>query len=438
MTLAPNERAAIAAEIDRSFDRQLDVTSEFVAIPSTRGAEWPAQDFMADQLRRRGYVVDDWKIAMDDLQGLPDVGVISHDFSRARTVVGTLQPDRELGRSLILQGHCDVVPAGPADMWHTPPFRPEVIDGWLHGRGAADMKAGTIAALFAIEAVRNAGYELKGRVHLQSVIEEESTGVGALSALQRGYRADCAVLPEPSAQCLSDICLGVIWFRLRVRGRPTHVSHAGEGFNAIKATMEMIRALEGLERDWNERAKSDPVYGAVTHPLNFNPGIIQGGDWASSVPAWCDLDCRIGLLPDWSVAEAQREIEACIAKAASAMPFLAENPPEIVWSGYLSHGYVMSDRPDILDVLRQAHAASTDKPLDRRIATSLNDARFYDRYFGIPAFCYGPLGERIHGFNERVNLQSLRETTKALAFFAADWCGIEARAGMRAPGQPSC
>lgn len=424
MTLSQTERTAIAAEIDKAFDRQVEATSRLVAIPSTRGAEWPAQDFMADQLRARGYAVDDWQIAMGDLEGLPDVGVIAHDFSRARTVVGTLKPAEETGRSLILQGHCDVVPAGPLDMWETPPYRPQIIDGWLHGRGAADMKAGTMAALFAVDAIRAAGYTLKGRVHVQSVIEEESTGVGALSALQRGYRADCAVLPEPSGQCLSDVCLGVIWFRLKVRGRPTHVSHAGEGFNAIKAMMEMVRALEGLEREWNERAKGDPIYGAVIHPLNFNPGIIQGGDWASSVPAWCDLDCRIGLLPGWSVAECQREIEACVAKAAAAIPFLAANPPEVVWSGYLSHGYIMTDRPDIIATLQAAHAASTDKPLGRRIATSLNDARFYDRYFGIPAFCYGPVGERIHGFNERVDLQSLRETTKALAFFTADWCGI--------------
>lgn len=424
MALSQTERTAIAAEIDKAFDRQVEATGRLVAIPSTRGAESPAQDFMADQLRARGYVVDDWQIAMGDLEGLPDVGVIAHDFSRARTVVGTLRPAEETGRSLILQGHCDVVPAGPLDMWDTPPYRPQVIDGWLHGRGAADMKAGTMAALFAVDAIRAAGYTLKGRVHFQSVIEEESTGVGALSALQRGYRADCAVLPEPSGQCLSDVCLGVIWFRLKVRGRPTHVSHAGEGFNAIKAMMEMVRALEGLEREWNARAKGDPIYGAVTHPLNFNPGIIQGGDWASSVPAWCDLDCRIGLLPGWSVAECQREIEACVAKAAAAIPFLAANPPEVVWSGYLSHGYVMSDRPDIVATLQAAHAASTDKPLGRRIATSLNDARFYDRYFGIPAFCYGPVGERIHGFNERVDLTSLRETTKALAFFTADWCGI--------------
>jgi acetylornithine deacetylase len=425
MALAQNDRDAIAAAVDRAFDDQVEATRRLVEIPSTRGAEWPAQDFMAGQLRSRGYVMDDWSIVMEDLQGLPDVGVITHDFSRARTVVGTLQPAQEEGRSLILQGHCDVVPTGPLRMWTTPPFQPEIKDGWLHGRGAADMKSGTMAALYAVDAIRNAGYRLKGRLHFQSVIEEESTGVGALSALQRGYRADCALLPEPSGQTFSDVCLGVIWFRIKVSGEPTHVARAGEGFNAIKAAAEMIRAPEGLEREWNRRAADHPIYGAVTHPLNFNPGIIHGGDWASSVPAWCDLDCRIGLLPEWRVEDCQREIVDCINKAAAEIPFLANNPPEVEWSGYLSHGYVMRDRPEVRATMEDAHKAVTGQPMGRRLATALNDARFYDRYFDIPAFCYGPVGERIHGFNERVNLASLRETTKAIAFFVAQWCGIE-------------
>jgi acetylornithine deacetylase len=419
-------RGLIANRVDAAFDEQLDTTCQFVSVPSTRGAEAPAQDLMADLLRARGYTVDDWRIDLADLRDLPDMGVIEHDFSRARTVVGTLVPASGGGRSLILQGHCDVVPAGPLGFWDSPPYAPHVKDGWLYGRGAADMKGGTIAALYAVEAVRAAGFRLRGRLHFQSVIEEESTGAGALSALQRGYRADCALLPEPTGQALSDVCLGVIWFRVGVKGRPTHVARAGEGFNAIKAACKIIGALEGLERDWNARAASDPIYGAVQHPINFNPGLVRGGDWASSVPAWCDLDCRIALLPDWSVTACQREIEGCIAAAAQADADLANNPPEVMWSGFLSHGYVMRDAPEARDVLTRAHAASTGKPLGRRLSTALNDARFYDRHYGIPAFCYGPAGADVHGFNERVDLASLRDTTKALAFFVADWCGVEA------------
>src|SRR4030081_2123203 len=99
--------------IDDNFDAQLATTRDFVAIPSTRGAEGPCQDMIGDLLRARGYEVDDWHINVDDLRGLRGFGPIAHDFSKARTVVGTYRPSSTAGKSLILQGHCDVVSTGP-------------------------------------------------------------------------------------------------------------------------------------------------------------------------------------------------------------------------------------------------------------------------------------------------------------------------------------
>ena len=160
--------------VDAGFDAQLATTKEFVAIPSTRGAEGPCQDMIGDLLRQRGYEVDDWHINVDDLKDLRGFGPIEHDFSKARTVVGTYRPTNNAGRSLILQGHCDVVPVGPLDMWETPPFSPVIKDGKMYGRGACDMKSGTIGALYALDAIKAAGFKPTARIHFQSVIEEES------------------------------------------------------------------------------------------------------------------------------------------------------------------------------------------------------------------------------------------------------------------------
>ncbi len=421
----PALASRILGAVDAHFDAQIETTLRLSAIPSTRGAESPAQDMIAGLLHERGYAVDDWKIDPEALRHMPDFGPVEHDFSRARTVVGTLHPARAAGHSLILQGHCDVVPAGPPDMWETPPFAPVVRDGWIHGRGAGDMKSGTIAALYAVEAIRDAGLRLTGRLHFQSVIEEESTGLGALSTLQRGYRADCALLPEPTGQQMGRVCVGVIWFRLKVRGEPVHVSHAGEGANAIKAAYRLIAALEGLERAWNGRAATDRYFAEVPRPINFNPGIIKGGDWASSVPAWCDVDCRIAILPGWPVDACRAEIAACVAAAARQDPFLANHPPEIVWSGFLSHGYALEDGAAPRAAMAAAHRAVTGQDMTERVGTGLNDSRFYSLYFGIPAFCYGAKAEKIHSFNERVSVESIRQTTKALALFVAEWCGVE-------------
>ncbi len=424
MMLDEAPRAAIREAAASLMPEATRFLAELTAIPSTRGHEAPAQDLMAAALRRRGYAVDEWTIDPEELKPLRGFGPVMHDFSRARTVVGSFRPEGATGRSLIIQGHVDVVPAGPLDMWSTPPFEPVVKDGWMHGRGAGDMKSGVVAALFALDALQKAGYAPAAPVHFQTVIEEESTGLGALSACARGYAADCVLIPEPTAYRMTRTQVGVIWFRLSVRGRPTHVATAGEGANAIEAAMSLVEAIRGLEAEWNERAKSDPLYADVPHPLNFNPGIIKGGDWASSVPAWCDIDCRIGIMPGWTIEDAQAEIRACVSQAASGHPFLRDNPPEVIWNGFLAEGWTLEDADEPEEVFAGAYRQvfGGDMPPDRSM-TGLTDTRFYG-WRGMPALCWGPVAEGIHGFDERVNMESVQKCMETIALFIAEWCGV--------------
>ncbi|MGJ4889644.1 ArgE/DapE family deacylase [Bradyrhizobium sp. HKCCYLRH3099] len=411
--------------VDAGFDRQLATTSDFVAIPSTRGAEGPCQDMFGDLLRERGYEVDDWHIDLDELKDMRGYGPIEHDFSKARSVVGTYRPATTAGRSLILQGHCDVVPVGPLEMWETPPFSPVIRNGRMYGRGACDMKSGTIGALYALDAIKAAGLKPTARIHLQSVIEEESTGIGALSTLQRGYRADACFIPEPTSEKMVRSQVGVIWFRIKVRGIPAHVFEAGIGANAIKASYHLIHALEKLEADWNERAKRDRHFKTLNHPINFNPGIIKGGDWASSVPAWCDVDCRIAILPGWSVKECQNEILACIAAASRDHRFLSNNPPVVEWSGFLSEGYELTNSAEPEAAFGRAFNAVFGGEVQDLVFTALTDTRFYGLNYDIPSLCFGATGAAMHGFNEYVEIDSLRRATKTMAVFIAEWCGIE-------------
>ena len=415
----------IADAVDTGFDHQIATTRDFVAIPSTRGAEGPCQDMFGDLLRARGYEVDDWHIDLDQLKDMRGYGPIEHDFSKARSVVGTYRPATAAGRSLILQGHCDVVPAGPLDMWETPPFSPVIKDGRMYGRGACDMKSGTIGALYALDAIKAAGLRPTARIHLQSVIEEESTGVGALSTLQRGYRADACLIPEPTGGKMVRSQVGVIWFRLKVRGFPAHVFEAGIGANAIQATYHLIHALEKLEADWNERAKSDRHFKTLDHPINFNPGIIRGGDWASSVPAWCDVDCRIAILPGWSVKDCQNAILACVTAAARDHRFLSNNPPVVEWSGFLSEGYELTGSAEAEAAFGRAYSAVHGGEVQDLVFTALTDTRFYGLNYNIPSLCFGASGAAMHGFNEYVDLRSLRRVTKTMALFIAEWCGVE-------------
>ena len=419
----PTVATRILDAVDARFDEQIQFTSELVSFPSLRGQEATAQDFMARALRDRGMTVDRWKIEVDDIRNLPGFSPVAVSYDDAWNVVGAHRPANPKGRSLILNGHIDVVPTGPLDMWTTPPFAPRIENGWLYGRGGGDMKSGLVAALYALDAVRDAGYRPAADVYLQSVVEEECTGNGALACLQRGYRADAAIIPEPSGDRLGSAQVGVMWFQVKVRGRPAHVAYAGSGSNAIEACFPLIRALHELEHAWNETRH--PLFKDEAHPINFVVSKIEGGDWTSSVPAWCTFDMRIGLYPGQDLADVRHEVEATVAGAARNDPFLSNNPPEIVYHGFQAEGYVFENGAAPAGLLEACHKQVYGQALERRVFTGTTDARFFGLYAGIPAMVYGPRAEDYHGFDERVDLDSVRKVTQTIALFVAEWCGGE-------------
>ena len=425
------EQRAIAEAVDRRFDEQVDFLVELVSHPSTRGAEQSAQRFMAEAFADRGYETDTWNIDVNAISSLPGFSPVIGDYEDAVNVVGTGKCPEPSGRSLILNGHIDVVPTGPLDMWQSPPFEPVIRDGWMYGRGAGDMKGGVAANLFALDAIRDAGFRPAADVFVQSVVEEECTGNGALACLQRGYRADAAIIPEPFHEHLIDAQIGVIWMQVHLRGVPVHVLEAGSGVNAIEAAMPLIAALRKLEADWNA-AEKHPAYADVEHPLNLNIGRIEGGDWPSSVPSWCTFDVRMAVYPGADIDAARAEIEATIHAAAADDGYLSKNPPEIVYHGFLAEGYALVDDAsstarDAIATLGKAHAAVTGDPLARMPVTATTDARFFGLYADTPALVYGPAAEAIHGFNERLDIESMRRVTQAIALFVAGWCGLEKR-----------
>lgn len=418
-------RARIRAAVSKGFPAQVKVTQDLVRCPSTRGDEHTAQDLMAREMRARGLSMDIFDMDHDAIGRHPGGSRISDSHSAAPIVVGIHRPQTEKGRSLILQGHVDVVPAGPEDMWTIPPFDAVIRDGWLYGRGAGDMKAGVVSLLFALDALARIGLQPASTVYLESVVEEEATGNGALMTHLRGYRADAALIPEPGHETLTRANLGVLWFQIDLRGQPVHVANMGEGSNAIDAAWRVIGALRDLEKRWNDAAASDPLFSSIPHPLNLNIGRIEGGDWASSVPAWCKVDCRIGFLPGVPAADAAREVENCVADFAASDRFLSNMPPRVTFNGFFAEGYRLEPGSEAEDALASAHADVMGTALETRLATAYLDARVYALYDRIPVLNYGAIAESYHGCDERVDLASLERTTAVIAQFIAEWCGVE-------------
>ncbi|SDR48635.1 acetylornithine deacetylase [Rhizobiales bacterium GAS113] len=427
MTVAP---ADIVSAVESNWQAQLDWLTKLVSFPSLRGREGPCQDWLARDFAARGWSVDRYTLAEVEMEHLPGFSpVMDTDYRQAVQVVASLrspalQSPEQRGRSLILQGHVDVVPEGPVEMWESPPFQARISDGRMYGRGAGDMKAGVSAMVFALAALHRAGYAPASDVYVQTVTEEESTGNGALSTLARGYRADACLIPEPTGQHILRGTVGVMWFRLKLRGRPAHVSRSEQGTNAILSAFGLIEAIREFTRELNSRVKSHPWFGKLENPIKFNPGKISGGDWASSTPAWCEVDCRIAVLPGTPLADFRRELSDVVAKAARRDAFLANNLPEIEWNGFQADDYVLNPGSDFETAIRSAHRAVTGDEPRETLLPAVTDCRFYGRYYDIPSLSYGPSSTDGHGFDEFVELESLKSATIVIARFISEWCGV--------------
>jgi acetylornithine deacetylase len=397
-----------------------DLLVRLVRAPTTLGHEDAGQSLMAAAFADCGLEPVDVPLDPDALRADPGSSPFSWDVAGKRSVVATWPGDADParpGRSLILGGHVDVVPPAAEHLWTHPPYAAIREGDWLYGRGAGDMKAGLAAMTGAVRALRRLGVKLAGDVQLQSVVEEECTGNGALQTLLAGHRADACVLTEPHPDHLTIAQVGVLWFHVDVDGVPAHAARADRlGFNAIEAATTIRAALRELEAELN--ADPPPPYDTFAHPINLNPGMISGGDWPSTVPASCTLSCRLALFPGEDPADLQRRVEATVARAAEGTGGVAR----VRYDGFVCEGSVVAEDEPVVQALSDAYARRHGTRPDLVATTATTDARHYVRA-GIPAICFGPRAERIHGIDERVSLRSMVETAEVLALFIRDFCG---------------
>ncbi|MHC1551486.1 ArgE/DapE family deacylase [Phyllobacterium sp. K27] len=425
MSLNPDLCDRIMQSVSDGFNDQITFTQKLVQMPSLRGREHPIQDLLFRELRSRGFTMDRFGMDRAAIEAHPGGSKFSDDHSDAPIVVGIHRPRDEKGRSLILQSHLDVVPEGLHDMWRDPPFSAKIDGDWMYGRGAGDMKAGAAANIFALDALRRIGLQPAATVYLQSVVEEESTGNGALQTFLEGYTADAVLIPEPEDEMLVRANTGVLWFQVQLRGVPVHVREMGEGANAIDAAYRVVNTLRRIEADWNAAKGAHPHFEDEMHPINLNIGKIEGGDWASSVPSWCNIDCRVSIYPGQTAKDAEREITDRVAAFAQQDAFLSNNPPRIAFNGFYAEGYVLEPGTEAEEVLGRAHKMAIGQPLKSFMTAGYLDTRVYALYNNIPALCYGPISRNIHGIDECVSLASVQRITQAMALFIAEWCGVE-------------
>ena len=413
--------------IQERRDQALTRLGELVRARTTLGDELPGQEIMARIFSDMGLEVESFDIDLDAIKDLPGFSPPVYDqYENRPNVVARHAPRTSSGgRSLILNGHIDVVPPGDAALWTSPAFEATERDGRVYGRGAGDMKSGLVAYCLAFEALRDLGYVPAAPVQLQSVIEEECTGNGALACVARGYRADAAIIPEPFQQTIMTSQLGVMWVTIQVTGKPAHVLEASVGANAIAASYMIFQGLQELEAEWNLQENRHPEFRANPHPVNFNLGRIEGGDWGSTVPCSAKMLVRVGFYPGTSLKSVKSAIEENISRTKATNPALASIGIDISYHGFQAEGCTVDRNAPFMKLLANSHSSVMGSEPATLASTATTDVRFFQLYGGTPATCYGPVGGSYHGIDEWVSIDSILTVGEVLAHFMSQWCGLE-------------
>ena len=418
------EKEILAAAQDGK-DELLSLTQSLVGFPSLLGDEGPAQDFMEGLFRGMGLKVDRFEVADEELSKVVGYSPAVGHWYNHDNVVATHLPKDQTGRSLILNGHIDVVPVGVEELWSSSPFDPVVREGRLYGRGSGDMKAGIAAYVNAFRALTHLGLQPAAPVFLQSVVEEECTGNGALACLHRGYGADAAIIPEPFDETIMSAQVGVMWLQIEVLGKPAHVLNDAQGINAIEAAFLLWNRLKGLADEWNQPVNRHPAFAHMDTPIKFNLGKIRGGEWASSVATRCVMELRCGFYPGVSAATVRGEIEKYLNQTSSNEPHLSGVEWRIHYSGFQSEGCVIDTDSALVTTLAQSHQHVVGELPEFFASAATTDVRTFQLYGTIPATCYGPEALNIHGIDESVSINSMNRVSAVLALFIARWCGVE-------------
>ena len=425
-------------EIERRRDDLVELCAELIGYDTSArglgerpGEEAALQAHLARRLRGAALEVELWVPEPEAVAGVTVPPGFSFD---GRPQLLARRPGSGGGRSLLLNGHVDVVPPGPEDAWTAPPRSARLRDGRLYGLGACDMKGGVAAMVVAVEALAAMRAETAGDLLVNTVTDEESTGAGTAAVVTRGVPVDAAVIPEPTGLDVWTGSRGAGIVTITVPGRTGHAglgredSDPAPAVNAIDATVPLLLALQRLRDDWRSVA-------ALAHPLlgtgDLVPISIEAGDWLVTHPSSCRLRCHISFTPSQADdrglgGPVRHELEQRVAAAAAQDPWLRANPPHIEWSAGVPTAEVPADHP-IVETLRRAAA---DLGRGGRISsrTTWYDGVTLTRS-GIPTVACGP-GDiaHAHAVDEFVPVDELVATAQCLALTVLRFCGPSRRA----------
>jgi acetylornithine deacetylase len=421
--ITEEHKKRILERIEKNFTEETDLLTRLVKTKSIIGHEQEAQKLYTKSCHNLGLSVELFTPEKNIIKAHPAYTPIDLDYIDRTNVIAEYKGISS-GRSLILGGHIDVVSPEPIPQWTHDPWGGEVIGDRLYGRGASDMKAGLAANIYALKALLDLGLRPRGKVILESTIEEELGGSGGvLACLIHGVTADGMLISEPSNEKIYVTHPGIRYFRVTVQGKTAHAAHSHTGVNAIAKMAPIIMAIEALDIERAKRLRYPLVEKQTGRPCNLSMGKMQAGDWVSTVAGWATLECRIGFVPGETRQSVEEEIKKTIREAIKDDAWLKDYPPKIEWFGWDTDPWMEPTNSTLVKTLQETGSKVYGESLELTGASGGLDARF-GHYFNVPSLSYGPTGANYHGVDEYVDLPSLMRVTKTLALFITDWCGV--------------
>ncbi|MFF3024183.1 peptidase [Gottfriedia sp. NPDC057948] len=410
--------------ISEHKDKTIELLKQLVMENSVSGNESKAQAIVLEKLRELELDLDVWDPDLKEMKEHPYFISTRDSFTGSPNIVATLKGTSG-GKSMILNGHIDVVPEGNIQQWTYPPYGANVVDNKLYGRGATDMKGGNVALILAIEAIKGSGITLKGNVYFQSVIEEESGGAGTLATILRGYTADGVIIPEPTNMKFFIKQQGSMWFRLKVKGKVAHGGTRYEGVSAIEKSVLIIQQIQKLEQLRNERI-ADPLYDGVPIPIPINIGTIHGGTWPSSVSDLVTLEGRFGVAPNERLEDAKIEFENWIDNIKNLDDWFVENPVEVEWFGARWVPGTVEADSELVQTLQRNYLETMKQNPVVEAAPWGTDGGLFTQILNIPMIVFGPGETKVaHYPDEFIDLDQMFLAAEIIACTLIDWCGVE-------------
>ncbi len=387
------------------------------------GRERAIQEWLAGHLQEWGFETRLFEPDNAKMEGYPDFSR-GHDYANRPNLVAVLKGSGG-GRSLILNGHVDTMPPGDKAKWTWDPWSGQIDGGRMYGLGVCDMKAGVAAMILAVRFLQEAGLELKGDVMVQSVVDEEGGGNGTLACVVEGYRADAAIVTEPTRLHVQPATRGVLLLQVDLEGRATHACLKWGGVNAIEKGVKVIQGMIELERLWLA-GRRNPLF----PPPTITIGQIQGGLAGSQVPGECVLKFDVKYLPveiDQDGREkkitgdmVRQEVQDWIETLCAGDAWLRDHPPTLTWYQHCIPHYLEPHHP-LVELMRD----KTRGVLGWGVVSGFPagcDARHLHNVAGIPTVVFGPGDlQYAHSIDEQVSVEEYIQAIKILALSVYEW-----------------